>query len=329
MSDSFWGQIQANEILSRALKKGTVSHAYLFLGPTGVGKKKAAYAFATRLNCKEIQDDGSSCSHCASCKKMAAGGHPDFITIEAEGASIKIDQIRKLKKTLSYPPFESGYRLVFIPDIHVTLQRREVVNSLLKTLEEPPPSTVFILTTDEGSDLLPTIVSRCQVVPFHHLSQNNVKEYLVSQGVDKTLAQKAAAASGGSLGLAEQLCSSHHLELVEELVRNISLLKPAESEAVEIIFRTAEKMAKLKDELGSFLELLKLWYVDCLKAHVLSLNGLFIWPDLQQNTFSAKQRWNLSELSDKVALINQAQKQIKANCNKSFVCEILFWNLIQ
>lgn len=329
MFDSFLGQIQANEILSRTLKKGKISHAYLFQGPSGVGKKKAAYALARRLNCYDVRDDGRSCNKCASCKKMAAGVHPDFISILPDGTAIKIDQIRKLKKTLSYPPFESGYRLIFIPDIHLTLQRREVANSLLKTLEEPPPSTVFILTTDESSELLPTIVSRCQVVPFHHLSQIDIKKNLESQGIETTLAQKAAAASAGSLGVAEELCRNKHLELVEELIRNIASLKPTEPGVVEIIFRTAEKMVNLKDELGSLLDLLKLWYGDCLKAHTLSDASFFIWKDLQQNTATAKQRWNLSELSDKVALINQAQRQIKANCNKGFVCEILFWNLIQ
>lgn len=327
MFDLFVGQTQAKEILSRSITNGRMSHAYLFQGPSGVGKRRFAQLFAQRINC--IVTEGESCQSCPSCKKMAAGVHPDFIAIEPDGAAIKISQIRELKKTLSYPPFESGYRIVFIADIHITMHRREVVNSLLKTLEEPPDSTIFVLTTDESSDLLPTIISRCQVVPFYSLTQNDIQISLQGQGVESAVAKKAAAAAAGSLGRAEALCQNGHLELVEELIRAISSLKATEPGAVEIIFRTAEKMAKLKDELSDFLELLKLWYGDCLKAHSLSDDIFFVWHELHQNRCQAKDRWNLSDLSDKVAHINKAQQQIKANCNKSFVCEILFWNLIQ
>nr|MBF0221746.1 hypothetical protein [Desulfobulbaceae bacterium] len=220
-------------------------------------------------------------------------------------------------------------RIVLIADIHVTMSRREVVNSLLKTLEEPPESTVFVLTTDESSDLLPTIVSRCQVVPFYSLTQADIEKSLEVQGIEKGLASKAAVAAAGCLGRAEELCRNEHLALVEELIRKISSLKATDPGAVEIIFRTAEKMAMLKEELTDFLELLKLWYGDCLKAHSLSDDIFFVWRELYQNTCQAKDRWNLSDLSDKVAHITMAQKQIKANCNKSFVCEILFWHLIQ
>ncbi len=95
------------------------------------------------------------------------------------------------------------------------------------------------------------------------------------------------------------------------------------------MFRIADKMGKLKGELGGCLELLKLWYGDCIKAHTLSDDHFFVWTEQRQNTDGAKQRWNLSELSAKVGFIETAQRQIKANCTKNFVCEVLFWNLLK
>ena len=96
--------------------------------------------------------------------------------IEPQGTAVKIDQIRQLKKTLTYPPFEARFRVVLIKDIHLTMRRKEVTNSLLKTLEEPPAGNVFILTGDEAGDILPTILSRCQVVPFYSLPYESVTQ---------------------------------------------------------------------------------------------------------------------------------------------------------
>lgn len=328
MIDAFYGQTQAREMLSRSLLQDRVSHAYLFQGPSGVGKKKAAYAFAARLNCS-APVDVTICGQCSSCRKMAAGTHPDFITIEPDGAVIKIDQIRELKKKLTYPPFEAGYRVIYIADINVTMPRREVANSLLKTLEEPPASTVFILTSDDAADLLPTIISRCQVIPFYPLSDDAIKRQLCSQGVEISLAEKIAAISAGSTGMAEALCENGQLEMVEKLTETIVTLRANEPRTVEIIFTTAESMTKLKDGLIGVLELLKIWYGDCFKAHAMNQSDYYSLKHLQQNTDTAKQRWNLSALSDKVASIETALKQLKANCNKAFVCEVLLWNLIE
>ena len=176
------GQEKAKQILRLAFARQKTCHAYLFQGPVGVGKKMAARAFAAFLNCRQ-QDRDDSCGQCPACRKMASGNHPDFLSIEPDGAQIKIDQIRELKKILSYSLVEDGYRVVVLADIHQTMTRKEVANSLLKTLEEPPVQTVFVLTAVEAAGILPTIVSRCQVIPFFPLPFDLAAAALSAEGM--------------------------------------------------------------------------------------------------------------------------------------------------
>ncbi|MCI5142287.1 MAG: AAA family ATPase, partial [Candidatus Electrothrix sp. ATG1] len=134
---SIIGQAKAINLLTRALHTNRLAHGYLFLGPEGVGKTTTAQALAASLFCQTTQAN-SPCGHCGGCIKFASANHPDLLTIRPEGARIKIQQIRELKKSLSFPPFEAGLRIIIIEDAQT--MGREAGNSLLKILEEPPPN---------------------------------------------------------------------------------------------------------------------------------------------------------------------------------------------
>ena len=133
--DSVLGQEKAKKMLRRAVRGNRLSHAYLFRGPAGVGKKTLARAFGNYLNCQNPTNGQDACASCQSCHKLKSGNHPDLLVVEPEGVSIKIKQIRELKHALTFPPFEANYRIVLITDVHA--MRREAANSLLKILEEP------------------------------------------------------------------------------------------------------------------------------------------------------------------------------------------------
>ncbi len=151
---------------------GRVSHAYLFAlvsrgisltGDDGGGEATvAALSFAKRLNCEGPPGD-AACDACLSCRLVASGNHPDIRVVAPEGLSIKIDQIREIKRETGYRPRRAGgYRVVIVRDAE--RMTPEAQNSLLRLLEEPPPNTVFLLTTTNPSGLLPTVRSRCQFV---------------------------------------------------------------------------------------------------------------------------------------------------------------------
>ncbi len=320
-------QEKAKDILLRALVADKISHAYLFKGMSGVGKKTMAKAFAALLNCHNRMDS-ESCGICPSCKKMASGNHPDFIEIIPDGKMVKIDQIRGLKEDLSYPPFEARVRVVFIADIHRVMMRAEVANSLLKTLEEPPVDTIFILTVDEASEILPTISSRCQVVPFYSLPIEVINKRLLDMGTEPEDAMTMALVSEGSLGRAEALAGEDLLGTRRQVIEALSGQDKNQPESVIIILELAANCAKLAS-LNDFLDLMQLWIRDLMVLTVSGLQGDVLNRDLVDIYKKSWQRWELPELSDKLLLIAQAKKELLYNCNKTSVCEVLFFELLK
>ncbi|OKY73589.1 MAG: DNA polymerase III subunit delta' [Desulfobulbaceae bacterium DB1] len=324
---SIIGQEKAKQFLLSAFHGKRTGHAYLFRGPAGVGKKTCALAFAALVNCRE-PNNGEICRVCPSCIKYQSGNHPDLLEILPQGTSaIKIDQIRELKKTLTYPPFEARFRVVLIRDIHLTMRRKEATNSLLKTLEEPPADTIFILTGDEAGDILPTILSRCQIISFFPLPYEAVAEALTHDKIDRTEAMALSAIAEGSLGRARLLAAEELLPLRREIVEKLIALAPGRPETVETVFQLAERAAEAKDNLEELLDLLTIWIRDIM----LSRQGLAartINHDLRDILPAAASRWSDEELNERLSLITRARRQLLHNCNRALVCEVLFFGLV-
>ncbi len=199
------GQDQVVRALEAALDHDRVSHAYLFAGPGGAGKEAAARAFAAALCCPE-----GGCGRCDSCRKALAGTHPDIETIAPTGAFITVGQVREIGRTLHLDPGEGRARVYIIGDAGAF--NAESANAFLKTLEEPPPFVRFILLAADVEGLLPTIVSRCQLVRFRPVATGIIEEHLAAElGVSATMAETCARVSGGDLALARRLCTDEEL----------------------------------------------------------------------------------------------------------------------
>jgi DNA polymerase III subunit delta' len=198
------GQERVLGYLKAALRRGRLAHAYLFLGPEGVGKESVARALAGALNCALPLEDGDACGVCPSCKRLLAGTHPDFHVIvptsERRVPEIKIDQIREFRRVTAYPPVGGGWRLALIKPGEDL--RDESANALLKILEEPPPQNLLILTAGVEADLFPTVVSRCQKLAFTPLPYPLIQDELSRRGLSPAQAALLTALSGGSLGRA-------------------------------------------------------------------------------------------------------------------------------
>ncbi len=226
--NSIHGQKNAVFMLKRILQTGNIPNALLFTGNQGTGRKKAALLFAMALNCRahdggchtlpeknqhlvnkgqkirgEIQSDKSlyrdePCCKCISCKKILSGMHPDIMTISPEKDRIKIPQIRKINASLTTKPNEAAMRMVIIEDAEK--MNIEAGNALLKILEEPPERTFFILISENLSDMLPTIISRCRQINFIQISCEIIESQLINHyGIDPVTASIAACYSNGSL----------------------------------------------------------------------------------------------------------------------------------
>jgi DNA polymerase-3 subunit delta' len=201
--------------LARATGRGTLPPSLIFAGPEGVGKRLTATALAQALNCERPRayagtdariGDGAAgtdaCGECAACRRIARGVHADVLVIEpGDSGAIKVDQVREAIDRSAYRPFEGRRRLVVIDQADALLS--EAQNALLKTLEEPPPASVFVLITSRPDLLLPTVRSRCQRLRFGPLTPGEVADVLVrDHGVAPAEAHAAAAAADGSVGRA-------------------------------------------------------------------------------------------------------------------------------
>ena len=160
------GHARPIALLQRAIKNEKVVNSYLFLGNEGIGKKDVALQFAKALNCLEGEvKREDACDHCTSCKKIDHGLHPDVLLIEPEGQTIKVDQVRQMQRDLAYRPYEGKRRVCILTA--ADRMAPHISNTLLKTLEEPPLHTVIILLANNSRFMLPTILSRCQLVRFN------------------------------------------------------------------------------------------------------------------------------------------------------------------
>ncbi len=323
--DSILGQEKAKKMLRRAVANNRLGHAYLFRGPVGVGKKTLARAFGNYLNCQNPTDSQDACTICQSCRKLKSGNQPDLLVIEPEGVSIKIKQIRELKHALTFPPYEAKYRIVLIADIHT--MRREAANSLLKILEEPPPGNQLVLTGDEASEILPTITSRCQIIPFTGLPHELVEEKLIAGGLAPAAAASLTAITYGSLGQARMMADRELLETRRAILETLSELKQANSTSVEAVFQLAEQAAALNDRLPELLDLIKLWFRDLIIIASNQPEGI-VNQDLLDITGKTAKSWPINALLARLELFDLAKKQLARNCNKTLVCEDLFFGLL-
>ena len=194
--EDFTGRGAAIKSLYEAFLVGAPSHATLIVGPGGTGKRTLAGLLAQSLFC---QNGDKPCGVCPACKRFMGGSHPDSHYVRGK-KSIGVDEIRSLNLALQSVAYEGGYKTVIIEDAGIMTVQAQ--NSLLKTLEEPPPGTVFLLTVTGVGEVLPTVRSRCRIVQMPPFSAEAVEEILVRRGVERTQAARLAGLCQGSVGRA-------------------------------------------------------------------------------------------------------------------------------
>jgi DNA polymerase-3 subunit delta' len=210
------GHDQLKPLIARAAVRGTLPPSLIFAGPSGVGKRMAAVALAELVNClSPSAEDGpgeDACGVCASCRRIARRVHADLLIVEpGDNGSIRIEQIREVIERAAYRPFEGRRRVVIIDDAERISPGTQ--DALLKTLEEPPGGTTFVLVSAAPEMLLPTIRSRCQRLRFGRLSPADVAGVLMrAHGYSETDAHAAAAFSDGSVGRALEGGSEEFIE---------------------------------------------------------------------------------------------------------------------
>ena len=199
MWDGVIGQERAVARLRRAAERP--SHAYLLAGPRGSGVLEAARCFAAALVCPD-----GGCGACNACRRARSARHPDVIEVEPAGTFVVVDQVDEMMKEAFTSPFEAERKVIVLTE--ADRMNEPAANKLLKTLEEPPARTHFVLLSESPDELLPTVRSRCQRIDFAALSDADITAALVASGSARTAAASAARLASGRLDRARALAAA-------------------------------------------------------------------------------------------------------------------------
>ena len=313
------------KMLKNSIEKGRVSHAYLFEGMRGTGKKAVGLVLAKSLFCLEPINGYVPCESCTNCKRIDSGNHPDFHIVEPDGLSIKKQQIHKLQQEFSKTGVESKQKIYMI----VSADRMTVnaANSLLKFLEEPNQQTVALLLTEQGQQILPTILSRCQIITFRPLlAKNFIKQLTTTHGVDKNIAPLLAQLTN-NIEEALQLNDDEWFAQAQKIVVKLyEVLKKNSLEAMVSLQENWFSHFKEKDQFDRGLDLLLLIYKDLLYIQ-LGRQDQVVYPNetsrLEQNALLTPG----GRLAEQMTAILDAKRKLHANMNPQLLMEQLVLKL--
>ena len=310
------------EPLRLALAHRRLHHAYLFVGPSGVGKKTVGLGLAKAIHCSVATDD--FCGKCADCARIQDDNHPDVRLIEplAGKKEISIQQIRELEKALNLRSF-SGNRKIVILD-PATLMNLSAQNALLKTLEEPPKDSLLVLIAPNVGGLLPTLRSRCLRVSFAPLTRDQVARFLVSQ--KKVPVEQADLLAAISMGSLEAVAAIDPQELSARRQRWIGLLLRVAVGDYRTAAETAEILADNKEESLRFLQWAESWYRDLLVYSFTQNRQEVVNVDMLAQIQQVSAAIELEPLLARIAEAKGALSAIHRNLNRRMVIENLLLN---
>lgn len=309
------------EQLRRSAASGRSSHAYLFLGGAGAGKRLIANTFAKALQC---EGEKRPCDSCKSCHAFNHGNHPDVIYFQPlkNGKTYTIEDVREqLLETVDLKPFQYEKKIYIIEKADTLNIQSQ--NALLKTLEEPPAHAVFLLLAERAEAFLPTILSRVVVMKIRPLSAETIADYLMQAGHLAEESHILSAYAQGRIGQALELVEDEGFrEMRQDILGKLEAL-PSMSEGDAYLL--AKDLEVYKNDLR-FLDIMELWYRDLLTAKSLREEGYLIQRDKKDAIFRAAKE-PAALLAKKAAAVRTARMRLAQNANFRLTMEVMLMDL--
>ncbi|MBN2374529.1 DNA polymerase III subunit delta' [bacterium] len=298
--------------IQRLMDEDRLPHALLFTGPEGIGKKLTGFSIAKALMCKESKND--FCDSCPSCQSISKGNHPDVALIQPEGNSIKIEQMREWQKTLEYRPYLGSHRVTIIDQAEKMTQA--AANSILKALEEPPLGTLICLVTIETRDMLPTIVSRCQVVRFSPLSCSDFCKILLDKSnISGPQARLVYNISKGQLSKGISMNMDYLSKLRDEWIGSFR------SPSFDNISVTKTDQANLLEGL----EIMAYWVRDMVLLQLGVDDALLTHQDMLGELKKEARKVPYRLAMHRIDIILQTMEALQNNANPKIAMDCLLW----
>ncbi len=317
---SISGHNEILKLLGQTIQNGKPAHAYMFVGPEGVGKKLVGLRFAAMLNCPE-QNGDSECS-CPVCERVIAGKHPDIIIAKPERNSIRIDKIRELQSVFKYAPVEGLSRVAIIDDAHML--NRSAQNALLKVLEEPPPGRVLLLVTSKPGAMAPTIRSRCRKIRFSPFKLDDLAKMLEAEGASAIDARVAAALSGGSLSKSTEMLKSDSIAI---RATAITFFSNPLGRRFSGVLEVAAEMSSDVNRAQSFLDISKSWVRDVIIDKI--GNDDTIHDDFSEEIHRLSAQLSIEQLMRAYEELIKASELIQAefHVNRNLIFDVMLLNI--
>jgi DNA polymerase III, delta' subunit len=311
--------------LETGFEKKRLAHAYLFEGERGTGKREAGLLLAQSEFCENLKDGYIPCGKCIQCRRIESGNHPDVYIVEVDGQSIKIDQIRDLQRAFSKKGMETNRKFYMI--VHADQMTASAANSLLKFLEEPPAETTAVLTAENGQDLLPTIRSRCQPIPFYPLTEEERIHFLVESGINPANAALAAQFTNHADEAKALLHDPWFLQAVQIMLKLYEIfMKKGLMEALLFLQTDWQPHFQTKEQMDLALDLFLFIHQDLLHIQ-LGYKENLVFP----NQAAALERDATVITGDRlirrIRAILTAKKRLRSNVNGLLLMEQLLINL--
>jgi DNA polymerase-3 subunit delta' len=320
------GHSAAQRLLTREALSGQVSHAYLITGPEQIGKTTLALEFARLLQCQGRAADASEpCAVCDSCRKIATGSHPDvrLVVRPTDKRTMPVELVREVIHSANLAPTIGPWRIFVIPEIE--RMATASANALLKTLEEPPERVVLLLTCSEPETLLPTVVSRCQLVPTQPPTADEVQKALVERwGVEPGRAKALTALAQGRIGWAIDAAQHPEIERArsETLARLIALTGASRDERLS----AAIALASDTDAAREVVELWLFWWRDVVLA-ACRARGLASAGESRAEAERQGRALGVERSQAFLASLVAAREALESNANAQLTIEALLLDL--